>query len=338
MSSQLKANMTEKQILELQITELTKKLELLKKINAEEEEKLKQSKLSVDVSKKPEIFDTEEDFDDRISKITSDSRIILNKNDKVKVFKKIIKKLSDRKNFNCCISMIGSNNNEIIEIDSKPKEPKSLKTESESESKKSDSKSKSKEPKSLKTESESKKSDSKSKPKEPKSLKTESESKKSDSKSKSKELKDNSQMSIQQLKKIAKDFDIKGYTTMSRDELEHSIKIPTINFNAKKLTKWLNSVKDKTVILFGSNGEIGFYVKENTKNILFADRCNSKDKNFNEIHQKRFFNGNEDFIEYDDDKIETIKKILKKCDTLLYVSRNDENGITFNNNILKLSE
>ena len=81
MSSQLlKANMTEKQILELQITELTKKLELLKKINAEEEEKLKQSKLSVDVSKKPEIFDTEEDFDDRISKITSDSRIILKLN------------------------------------------------------------------------------------------------------------------------------------------------------------------------------------------------------------------------------------------------------------------
>jgi len=291
MSSQLKANMTEKQILELQIAELTKKLELLKKINAEEEEKLKQSKSSV-ISKKPEIFDTEEDFDDRISKITSDSRTILNKNDKVKVVKKMIKKLNDRKNFNCCISMIGSNNNEIIEIDSKPKEPKSLKTES-------------------------KKSDSKSKPKEPK---------------------DNSQMSIQQLKKIAKDFDIKGYTTMSRDELEYSVKNPTINFNAKKLTKWLNSVKDKTVILFGSNGEIGFSVKENTKNIFFADRCNSKDKNFNEIHQKRFFNGNEDFIEHDDDKIETIKKILKKCDTLLYVSRNDENGIIFNNNIPKLSE
>jgi hypothetical protein len=310
MSSQLKANMTEKQILELQIAELTKKLELLKKINAEEEEKLKQSKSSV-ISKKPEIFDTEEDFDDRISKITSDSRTILNKNDKVKVVKKMIKKLNDRKNFNCCISMIGSNNNEIIEIDSKPKEPKSLKTES-------------------------KKSDSKSKPKEPKSLKT--ESKKSDSKSKPKEPKDNSQMSIQQLKKIAKDFDIKGYTTMSRDELEYSVKNPTINFNAKKLTKWLNSVKDKTVILFGSNGEIGFSVKENTKNIFFADRCNSKDKNFNEIHQKRFFNGNEDFIEHDDDKIETIKKILKKCDTLLYVSRNDENGIIFNNNIPKLSE
>ena len=145
-------------------------------------------------------------------------------------------------------------------------------------------------------------------------------------------------MSIQQLKKIAKDFDIKGYTTMSRDELEYSVKNPTINFNAKKLTKWLNSVKDKTVILFGSNGEIGFSVKENTKNIFFADRCNSKDKNFNEIHQKRFFNGNEDFIEHDDDKIETIKKILKKCDTLLYVSRNDENGIIFNNNIPKLSE
>ena len=126
---------------------------------------------------------------------------------------------------------------------------------------------------------------------------------------------------MQELKNIAKEFDIKGHTTMTRDELESSIKIPTVTFNAKKLTKWFNSIKDdQTVILFGSNGDLGFSLKENTNNIFFADRCNPKEKNFNKIHHKRFFKGNDDVIELTKIFNENLKKTLKECDTLLFLS------------------
>ena len=307
--------MSEKQILELQISQLAKKLEALKKIN-EEENKLKKStqvvapkksevapKKSEVAPKKSEIFDTE-DFDEQISKKTSQSRVISNSNEKAEKTRKLIRKLENRKHFNKNISSIQINDDIIIEEDKVSNKPKSKKTDSQPKSKKTDS-----QPKSKKTDSQPK-------------IKCESKS----------------QKTIQQLKKIAKDFDIKGYTTMSRDELEYSIKIPTITFNAKKLTKWLNSVKDKSVILFGSNGDLGFSIKENTQNIFFADRCHSKDKNFNKINFERFFKGNNDVFEHDNGTIETMKKILKKCETLLFVSRNDENGITFNEKIPKLSE
>ena len=324
MSSQLKANMTEKQILELQIAKLAKKLELLKKINAEEEEKLKQSKQSnpsnlsvepVPVEPVPVvsvgIFDTEEDFDNTISKITSNARTIskitskarkISESTVIGKLKRIMKKMDIKRKFNSIASML-NDNNFIIEVEHEvPTKAK----ESKSDSKPSDSK-----------------------PKVPTKKAKES-----------KVPKFNDQMSIQQLKKIAKDFDIKGYTTMSRDELEGSIKVPTVTFNAKKLTKWLNSIKDQPVILFGSNGDVGLAIKENNmKNIFFADRCNTKEKNFNEIHQRRLFDGNDDIIEFKNQTVDDMKNVLKQCDTLLFMSRNYEKGMTsFRNNIPKLSE
>ena len=126
---------------------------------------------------------------------------------------------------------------------------------------------------------------------------------------------------MQQLKNMAKDLDVKGYTTLSREQLEFATKIPTVTFNAKKLTKWIDAVKeDQTLIFFASNGDLGFSIKENTKNIFFADRCNSKEKNFNEIHAQRFFKGDDDIIEMSNKFINNLKKTLKDCDSSYFLS------------------
>ena len=120
---------------------------------------------------------------------------------------------------------------------------------------------------------------------------------------------------------MAKDLDVKGYTTLSREQLEFATKIPTVTFNAKKLTKWIDAVKeDQTLIFFASNGDLGFSIKENTKNIFFADRCNSKEKNFNEIHAQRFFKGDDDIIEMSNKFINNLKKTLKDCDSSYFLS------------------
>ena len=126
---------------------------------------------------------------------------------------------------------------------------------------------------------------------------------------------------MQQLKNTAKDLDVKGYTTLSREQLECVIKIPTITFNAKKLTKWIDTIKeDQTLILFVSNGDLGFSIKENPKNIFFADRCNTKEKNFNEVHSKRFLQGDDDIVDMSKKFINTLKETLKECNTSYFLS------------------
>ena len=129
------------------------------------------------------------------------------------------------------------------------------------------------------------------------------------------------EMTMQQLKNTAKDLDVKGYTTLSREQLECVIKIPTITFNAKKLTKWIDTIKeDQTLILFVSNGDLGFSIKENLKNIFFADRCNTKEKNFNEVHSKRFLQGDDDIVDMSKKFINTLKETLKECNTSYFLS------------------
>ena len=124
---------------------------------------------------------------------------------------------------------------------------------------------------------------------------------------------------MQKLKNIAKDLDIKGYTTMSRSQLEFVIKVPIISFNAKKLTKWFDSVKDdQKVYFFGSNGDVGFKIK-GTNNVFFADRCNTKEKNFNENHHKRFFRGNDDVNEFDNEQLKHLKNTLEQCDVSFFM-------------------
>ena len=129
------------------------------------------------------------------------------------------------------------------------------------------------------------------------------------------------EMTMQQLKNIAKDLDVKGYTTLSREQLECVIKIPTVTFNAKKLTKWIDTIKeDQTLIFFVSNGDLGFSIKENTKNIFFADRCNTKEKNFNEVHSKRFLQGDDDILDMSKKFFKNLKETLKECDTSYFLS------------------
>ena len=131
---------------------------------------------------------------------------------------------------------------------------------------------------------------------------------------------DKGERSMQELKKIAKEYDIKGYTTMGREELEYAIKVPTVTFNAKKLTKYINDLKDQTLVIFASNGGLGFTMKENTKNIFFADRCNAKEKNFNPIHCERFFKHNDDIIELSKEFVNSLNNTLKECDTSVFIS------------------
>ena len=129
------------------------------------------------------------------------------------------------------------------------------------------------------------------------------------------------ELTMQQLKSMAKDLDVKGYTTLSREQLECTIKIPTVTFNAKKLSKWIDTIKeDQTLIFFVSNGDLGFSIKENTKNIFFADRCNTKEKNFNEVHSKRFLQGDDDILDMSKKFINNLKETLKECETSYFLS------------------
>ena len=138
---------------------------------------------------------------------------------------------------------------------------------------------------------------------------------------KSPKEKKSGELTMQQLKNIAKDLDVKGYTTLSREQLECTIKIPTVTFNAKKLSKWIDTIKeDQTLIFFVSNGDLGFSIKENTKNIFFADRCNTKEKNFNEVHSKRFLQGDDDILDMSKKFINNLKETLKECETSYFLS------------------
>ena len=131
-------------------------------------------------------------------------------------------------------------------------------------------------------------------------------------------------MSLNQLKKIAKDLNILGCTTMKKEQLIFLISNPVIRFNTKQLTKYIEKSKENDVLyLVGDNG-IYFKLK-NKKGSLYADGCKieeNNDDNFNKVrkNKERFFGGDDQSHEIE---IEQLKNVLKGCKTYLYVSKNN---------------
>ena len=198
MSSQ-KSNVSEKQKLLLQVEELKKKIALVQEkinvINKQEEIEIPVLELVVE-SSPIKIFDTEEDFDENISKITSMSRKTTSRNENVKGFKRVMKRLNQRKQFNSIKESILSNNTVVSVFDEKENEIeisgfKTSKVKSELLSKSND-----------------KKSSSKSK----------SDKKKKEDK-KEKDEKSISNLKIDELKEMAKTLKIKGISKLKKQEL-----------------------------------------------------------------------------------------------------------------------
>ena len=111
MSSQ-NSIMSEKQKLLLEIEELKKKIALTQdKINVINKQEIDSPVLEyIPMSKfNNTIFDTEEDFDENISKITSMSRKTTIRNENVKGFKRLMKRLIQRKQFNTKESILSNN-------------------------------------------------------------------------------------------------------------------------------------------------------------------------------------------------------------------------------------
>jgi len=197
MSSQ-KSNISEKQQLLLQIEELKKKIALTQaKINViNKQEEIEIPVLELVESSPIKIFDTEEDFDENISKITSMSRKTTSRNENVKGFKRVMKRLNQRKQFNSIKESILSNNTVVSVFDEKENEIeisgfKTSKVKSEPLSKSDD-----------------KKSSSKSK----------SDKKKKEDK-KEKDEKSISNLKIDELKEMAKSLKIKGFSKLKKQEL-----------------------------------------------------------------------------------------------------------------------
>ena len=142
---------SEKQKLLLQIEELKKKIALTQdKINIINKKETEIPVLECIVSKSENtIFDTDEYFDENISKITSSSRNTTSKNENVKGFKRLMKKLNERKQFNNIKELIVSQDTVVSVFDENEKEIeicgfKTSKIKSEPLSKSTDKKSLSK--------------------------------------------------------------------------------------------------------------------------------------------------------------------------------------------------
>jgi hypothetical protein len=119
------------------------------------------------------------------------------------------------------------------------------------------------------------------------------------------------------LKKWAKYYGVIGYTKMSKEELIDSLKYPTISFNSKNVRELMKEFpKDSQFILSGNKREICIGVDGKTE-MVFAEKCNSKQKRFNPMFNQRIFKGDDDFI-----KIER-KKIMKmlKSETKTFMMR-----------------
>ena len=125
MSSQ-KSNISEKQQLLLQIEELKKKIALtqdkINVINKQEEIEIPVLEYIPMSECDNTIFDTEEDFNENLSKITSTSRNTTSKNENVKGFKRLMKKLNQRKQFNNIKELIVSNDTVVSVFDEKENE------------------------------------------------------------------------------------------------------------------------------------------------------------------------------------------------------------------------
>ena len=239
MSSQ-KSNISEKQQLLLQIEELKKKIALTQdKINVldkQEEIEIPVLELVVE-SDSIKIFDTEEDFNENVSKITSMSRKTTSRNENVKGFKRLMKRLNQRKQFNSIKESILSNDTAVSVFDEKENEIeisgfKTSKVKSEPLSKSKDKKSSSKSKNNKLSEKQKKnvselfdglkifskiqKSDSnkKSEIKE----KSKSDNKKKEEK-KEKDEKSISNLKIDELKEIAKSLKLKGFSKLKKQEL-----------------------------------------------------------------------------------------------------------------------
>ena len=196
---------SEKQKLILRIKELKKKIALTQeKINdiSKQENEIPVSELE-SVEPKCDIFDTEEDFDENFSKITSKSRITTSNNESVKGFKRLMKRLNKRKEFNNIKELIVSNDVVVSVFDEKENQ---IETSGFKTSK-------------IKTEPLSKIN------KEKDSKKEEKDSKKEEKDSK-KEEKSILNLKIDELKEIAKSLKLKGFSKLKKQEL-----IELINLN-----------------------------------------------------------------------------------------------------------
>lgn len=122
---------------------------------------------------------------------------------------------------------------------------------------------------------------------------------------------------ISSLKEKAKQLDIKGYNTMNKTQLEFALKNPSIAFNKKKLTLFLERFdeykEEKPVMLIkddeGMRLQIGEYK-------FFVDKCKveDKDKYDGNICNKMFSGDVCKKL-----KCETMREKLKECDTYIYI-------------------